>query len=71
MQIEVGKFYRTRDGRKVGPARLDQFPHADQRWRLKIGEFGGEGRYPDDGLKFSVPECSLVGEWVDDHLTPD
>jgi hypothetical protein len=64
MQIEAGKFYKTRDGRKVGPVTIDHvrlWPafvvgliHEDE-WRLD-GTWAGEVR---------EDENDIVAEWVE------
>lgn len=64
MQIEEGKFYRTRGGKKIGP--MESTPGAIQYfWRGKIqGEiswrtFMDNGRYRDDMLC----DLDIVEEW--------
>ena len=63
MQIEAGKYYRTRDGRGVGPANAMSKPVVtDYAWSV-------DGTaYCDDGSFWSDRENSkhdLVAEWVD------
>lgn len=61
MRIEQGKYYRTRNGRKVGPmARHEYGWTADDGFRI----------YDADGkrvLGFGTPEpTDLVAEWADE-----
>ena len=65
MQIEEGKYYRTRDGRKVGPMKYrswsDKHPWASDTDDIAIWE--------DDGTRYrgaSEPETDLVALWYDD-----
>lgn len=60
MKIEVGKYYRTRDGRKVGP--MKKFVH-----RFDLG-CGIPGVWTEEGLNdyFSWgDEADLIAEWTD------
>jgi len=62
LTIETGKFYRTRDGRKVGPA-----------YRYHDGwSMGGEGgkMWANDGHRYfgNAPETDIIAEWVDEPL---
>lgn len=70
LQIEAGKYYRTRDGRKVGPMyerggewicdhQVDGYV---PMWHLKTGvaNFTTEGPESDD------PQYDLIAEWTDD-----
>lgn len=72
MKIEEGKFYRTRDGRKVGPMRedsegdFDVQEHEDmdllvQLWR-KDGKVWNE--------KGGESDHYLIAEWTDEPDTP-
>ncbi|WP_284777111.1 ribosomal protein L7/L12 [Agrobacterium sp. lyk4-40-TYG-31] len=63
LKIEAGKFYKTRDGRKVGPMRV---------WRLggwaSEGEFS-TGLWLSDGQpKYSMAKDSpaLIAEWIEE-----
>lgn len=68
MQIEEGKFYKTRDGRKVGPkrrGRLDDFPFRDNDgnwWTVN----GYHERVSKDS---NIPEEDLIAEWADEPDT--
>lgn len=70
MKIEAGKYYKTRDGRKVGPITKGQEPYKDGRpapWPFRFGIFW----YRSDG--FSCPgeaqlhndDDDLISEWVE------
>lgn len=65
MQIEAGKYYRTRGGRMVGPIELDDFGdgqpyaygHNPRRWVSVNGSW-----MPDN----AATEHDLVAEWQDE-----
>lgn len=65
LTIETGKFYRTRDGRKVGPA----YRHHDG-WGM--GSEGGK-MWAKDGHRYfgNAPETDLIAEWVDEPSSND
>ena len=67
LKIEEGKYYRTRDGRKVGPMRRDM---------QTLFVFDCKECYPDDGGyhwiedgsrgAYACPDCpDLIAEWTD------
>ncbi|WP_158527096.1 hypothetical protein [Sinorhizobium meliloti] len=62
LQIQAGKFYRTRDGRKVGPMRKWD----DDSFDVSVGD----GRlWRPDGLRYyreSRGDSDLIAEWVDE-----
>ncbi len=72
LTIEAGKFYKTRDGRKVGPIVVAQ--GAGKPWPWK--ESSGTYYYKEDG--HSCPgyahghkdEDDLIAEWVDEPAAP-
>ena len=60
MQIESGKYYRTRDGRKVGPiGKLN-----DDIYQY----FSGEDTYTSEGKSFvgRKRKSDLISEWTDE-----
>lgn len=64
LRIEAGKFYKTRDGRKVGPLRtwpdLDGNPYPD-----RLCEVHGDGRYwLLDGS--GSGDSDIIAEWADE-----
>ena len=70
MKIEAGKYYKTRDGRKVGPMKS---------WSLGVWHFNSqdspqsEGLWLDDGTaKYPGAEDSpdLISEWKDESPSP-
>lgn len=66
MQIEIGKYYRTRDGRKVGPAKYYGKGTRATEW---IVLWNGEDHYhySEDGKScLNVYEDDLVSEWEED-----
>lgn len=71
LQIEAGKFYRTRDGQKVGPMRRDETrANANYPWREPASIRAGlraiwtdRGEFYCFSDKFRAHD--LVAEWVD------
>ncbi|UYT54117.1 hypothetical protein OHI65_06980 [Brucella sp. MAB-22] len=65
LTIETGKFYRTRDGRKVGPA----YRYHDG-WSM--GSEGGN-MWANDGYRYfgNAPETDLIAEWDDEPASND
>jgi len=70
MKIEAGKYYRTRDGRKVGPMNMTASKPGTDRWRGKMGD--GESFWHDDGTHWSGRESKtdLIAEWTDEPAAP-
>lgn len=72
LKIEAGKYYRTRDGRKVGPmvrpAKPDEYP-----WH-GTGPLGNCIWYRSEGGKFHGPimqnALDLIAEWTDEPTGP-
>lgn len=65
MKIEAGKYYKTRDGRKVGPAVFRNSLHniwawyvGDEALRRNDGTVGGNGAFSDS--------FDLISEWQDE-----
>ncbi|MEJ5079760.1 hypothetical protein [Ochrobactrum sp. MYb379] len=67
LKIEAGKYYRTRDGRKVGPVRseLNYFVAADWHYNAD-GACGYEGRH--DPSHDWRDKHDLIAEWVDEPV---
>lgn len=64
MKIEAGKYYKTRDGRKVGPMRELDRETTDWPWTDKLEDMP-EQRYTDDGKEIGTgSDCDLVSEWL-------
>jgi hypothetical protein len=75
MKIEAGKYYRTRDGRKVGPI--------VKRWTYDVYPWGTAETgccYSDDGAKWKggqgTEKDDLIAEWADEptlwrDMTPE
>jgi hypothetical protein len=61
MKIEAGKYYLTRDGRKVGPM--------NYKWS-DIVEFNGNVWWRDDGSVYKRKETprDLVAEWTEESI---
>ena len=68
MKLEVGKYYRTRDGRKVGPLRktaLHDVPYEYHgKWYTEYGMC--EGVMKGERL----PDCDIIAEWSDEPHSP-
>lgn len=69
MKIEAGKYYKTRDGRKVGPAVLRNSLHniwpwyvGDEALRRNDGKVGGNGTFSES--------FDLISEWKDETPSP-
>ncbi|MBB2819039.1 UNVERIFIED_ORG: hypothetical protein GGD59_002284 [Rhizobium esperanzae] len=63
--IEAGKFYKTRDGRKVGPVTVDEFKI------VSSPEF--RNHWYDNGLSYldgTQSDTDLIAEWVDEPAAP-
>lgn len=69
LTIETGKFYRTRDGRKVGPAtaRTGEL-YSDGPWRLDGWNYDNDGICSNLGGR---DPKDLIAEWVDDPASND
>jgi hypothetical protein len=66
MKIEAGKYYKTRDGFKVGPMVPDLVD--GKGWREK-----GDGRrfWIEDGTRWRYDPCKdIIEEWQDDEPKP-
>lgn len=62
MKLEVGCYYRTRDGRRVGPMRNDA-PYIEEVLTDGSKGWWNNGRYRDDGEDH---ELDLIAEWHDE-----
>ena len=62
MQLEVGKYYKTRDGRKVGPIRSYKDYDGQYHWD------DSEDSFDINGINLSgeCPEEDLIAEWTDE-----
>ncbi|MDH2091088.1 hypothetical protein N5K21_20355 [Rhizobium pusense] len=64
LKIEAGRFYKTRDGRKVGPVRLKATHGSDGPYRIN-----GLWNYLENGLVGSISngdhKDDLIAEWID------
>ena len=63
LQIEAGKYYRTRDGRKVGPMVCGLYGD----FVARHPDFAGTVSWKHDGVRYGVrePEADLIAEWQD------
>ena len=67
MKLEVGKYYRTRDGRKVGPM-YKKWPCDEEGdvW----GYNGSMANYSEVGIRWTgvnEPESDIIAEWTDEQ----
>ncbi|TIN83056.1 hypothetical protein [Mesorhizobium sp.] len=60
LRIEAGKFYKTRDGRKVGPMRDDVYG-----WMWATVDGATRSFRVDDGKHGYIESLDLVAEWTD------
>lgn len=73
MKIEAGKFYKTRDGRKVGPMVTSVDDDQYAFYAYIEGErgnkiFQADGKHGGTKWIFNEPDKDIVGPWTD--LTP-
>jgi len=65
MKLEVGKYYRTREGEKVGPMR----GHADGGWYAANDKC--ERGWYDNGARFyGSRDSTIIAEWTDEPAAP-
>jgi hypothetical protein len=65
LKIEAGKYYRTRDGRKVGPMRQDKKVWSDGVWTDGIQGWYEDGSYWTTRKTYQ----DLIAEWTDEPDT--
>lgn len=66
MKIEAGKYYKTRDGRKVGPMRELDRKNTDYPWTDQYGDMPDQ-RYSDSGKEIGMgSDYYLISEWQDE-----
>lgn len=70
MKIEVGKYYRTRDGRKVGP--MERRATGNRFWSAATHLDGYGSFWCEDGAFYYGEEwpVDLVSEWHDEPTSP-
>lgn len=70
MKIEAGKYYKTRDGRKVGPMRELDREKTDYPWTDQLEEMPMQ-RYNDWGEEVGEPSShDLISECQDEAPSP-
>ena len=70
LQIEAGKYYRTLDGRKVGPMVKSSDLTRQYPWEVKDNRWC----WDDSGRRFpcsNEPETDLIAEWTDEPAQPE
>lgn len=65
LKLEVGKYYRTRDGRKVGPME----PHRKKEW-LTDGKGALWSSFTGERYYGCAPADDLIAEWTDAPTGP-
>lgn len=65
LTIQAGKFYMTRDGRKVGPMRDDWNIEKEFRYHTTTGLLTGH-LWDAGGKNYNEPQTDLIAEWVDE-----
>ena len=65
LKIEAGKFYKTRDGRKVGPMSVDGYDLLSAPG-FSLKEWYGNGRCYSD-LSRTTPK-DIIAEWIDEPI---
>lgn len=72
MKLEAGKYYKTRDGRKVGPMRELDRRQTDFPWTASEEEMP-ENRYSDTGHEIGTDFHSgytIISEWPSSDKSP-
>ena len=62
MKIEAGKYYKTRDGRKVGPTIENDFPNSYYPFKTSGGLYVMADGTANNGWNFDS-KSDLVAEW--------
>lgn len=65
MKLEVGKYYRTREGRKVGPLQISESGDEGGFWIDCYGLIRQDGRYGYGERSFQST-LDLIAEWTDE-----
>lgn len=67
-KIEAGKYYRTRDGRKVGPIENRKREDAEHPFIWNWPDGRGNRIYKPDGTNYSDRNDDLIAEWIDEPV---
>lgn len=70
MKIEAGKYYKTRDGRKVGPTEVSEYNTSYPKAKFWVEDYGliqENGKFGNDE---DTPELDLISEWQDKAPSP-
>lgn len=70
MKIEAGKYYKTRDGRKVGPTEVSEYNTYYPKAKFWVEDYGliqENGKFGNDE---DTPELDLISEWQDEVPSP-
>lgn len=68
VELEVGKYYKTRDGRKVGPMRIGQDGYTGHFY-WDTDDWGPVSFNPD-GVRTYAGYCeSIISEWTDSPVS--
>jgi hypothetical protein len=63
VKLEVGKYYKTRDGRKVGPMIKEGWDDGEPWTAPGYGYYGESGKW--DTISDELDDDDIVSEWVD------
>lgn len=71
MRIEAGKYYRIRDGRKVGPIERSSRGYANKPYPFQSPQlkFISDDGMVNSGTSFD-PQSDLIAEWTETPLSP-
>lgn len=70
MKIEAGKYYKTRDGRKVGPTEVTYYSEVYPKAKFWVEGYGlvqENGKFGNDE---DSPSLDLISEWKDEAPSP-
>ena len=73
MKLEVGNFYKTRDGRKVGPMAIEESQDSTSfHWNVQGAGVGRWDESGDDGYAsiFTAADNDLIAEWTTEPTGP-
>lgn len=65
MKIEVGKYYKSANGRKVGPIKVHESGGVEGYRFDASGEHGTSHFYNESGKADDGPKFDLIAEWGD------
>lgn len=69
LKLEVGKYYKTRDGRKVGPMKNSYHTAGYYCWHTLSGNYNSN-LWNEDGCSGSACDADLIALWQDKPTGP-